>query len=71
MLSLVSWCSAQFVSVSVCVCVGLVAPSVFVCIIVLLCVGFGFWEFLLQVGRVRFPGEVGELAPLGGVPYLR
>ncbi len=28
-------------------------------------------QFLGQVGRVRFPGEVGELAPYGGAPYLR
>ena len=28
------------------------------------------WEFLFMVGRVRFPGEVGELAPYGGAPYL-
>ena len=44
---------------------------VFVRAIVLLCFGFGLGNIWLQVGSLRFPGEVGELTPLGGVPYLR
>lgn len=33
--------------------------------------GFWVWEFLIEVGRVRSLGEVGELAAYAGVPYLR
>lgn len=45
--------------------VCIVCPVVFV-----MCVGFWVWEFLKKVGRIRFPGEVGELATFVGVPYL-
>ena len=43
---------------------------VLVCVSVCVFVQFSV-QFLLQVGRVRFPGEVGELAPYGGAPFLR
>ena len=58
-LGLLCWCTA----LCFCVCLFLFCP-VFV-----LCWVLG-WEFLFMVGRVRFPGEVGELAPYGGAPYL-
>ena len=39
-----------------------------VSVFLLYCVGVWGLEFLGQIGRVRFPGE---LAPYGGAPYLR
>ena len=86
-LSLLSWCTALCASVSSvlsCVwclvslvgAVQIVLVSVLyccvpVCVFLLYCVGVWGLEFLGQVGRVRFPGEVSELAPYGGAPYLR
>ena len=48
------------------VLVSVLSVCVPVCVFVQFCV-----QFLGHVGRVRFPGEVGELAPYGGAPYLR
>ncbi len=82
MLGLLSWCTALCASVSsvlsyVWCLVSLVGAlhvvlvSVLsVCVPVCVFVQFSV-QFLHQVGRVRFPGEVGELAPYGGAPYLR
>ena len=78
MLGLLSWCTALCASVSSVLClvslVGalhVVLVSVLsVCVPVCVFVQFSV-QFLHQVGRVRFPGEVGELAPYGGAPYLR
>ena len=77
-LGLLSWCTALCVSVSsVLSCVWCLVSLVGALHIVLVsvlsvcvpvCV---FVQFFHQVGRVRFPGEVGELAPYGGAPYLR
>ena len=56
------WCLVSLVGA-----LHIVLVSVrFVCVSV--CV---FVQFLHEVGGVRFPGEVGELAPYGGAPYLR
>ena len=78
MLGLLSWCTALCASVSsVLSCVWCLVSLVGALHIVLVsvlsvcvpvCV---FVQFFHQVGRVRFPGEVGELAPYGGAPYLR
>ena len=46
------------------------ALSCFVCLLFVVWVS-GFGNVCLKIGRVRFPGEVGELSPFGGVPYLR
>lgn len=64
---LLCWCTAlRFVSVPFCNAFVLFC---FVVCLVFVCCGNG--NFCLKVGRVRFPGDFGELAPFGGTPYLR
>ena len=78
MLGLLSWCTALCASVSSVSCLVSLVGALYivlvsvlsVCVPVCVFVQFSV-QFLYQVGRVRFPGEVGELAPYGGAPYLR
>ena len=75
-LGLLSWCTALCASVSsVLSCVWCLVSLVGALHIVLVSFRFVcvcvFVQFLHEVGGVRFPGEVGELAPYGGAPYLR
>ena len=70
------WClvslvgALHFVPVSVLSCLVVLVSVLSFCIPVCVFVQFSV-QFLHQVGRVRFPGEVGELAPYGGAPFLR
>ena len=65
------WCLVSLVGALHIVFVLILSCCVPVCVFVLYCIRVWGWEFLGQVGRVRFPGEVGELALYGGAPYLR